>query len=187
MSNTESTLSHIGEVEHHPNWFIALGVVFLIGGAFAIFMPLVATLATTLAVGWALIFVGILQLVHSWGIRTWGGFILQAVIGAIIIIGGFAILFQPISAAVGLTLLLGAVFVAKGVMQVILGFRYRPHSNWGWLVASGIIAVILGLMIVLSWPWSTEWVLGTLAGISLIFSGWTYIMLAIAAKRVASA
>lgn len=186
MSNTESVLSHIGEVEHHPNWFIALGVVFLIGGTFAIFMPLIASLATTLAVGWALVFIGGLQLVHSWGVRAWGGFIFQAVIGVVIIIGGFGVLLQPISAAAVLTLLLGAVFVVKGVMQVILGFRYRPHSNWGWLVASGIIAVVLGAMIVFAWPWSTEWVLGTLAGISLIFSGWTYIMLAIAAKRVAS-
>lgn len=68
-------------------------------------------------------------------------------------------------------------------MQVILGLQYRPHANWGWIVAAGAVAAILGLMIVLQWPWATVWVLGTLAGVSLIFSGWSYIMVAMAARR----
>jgi uncharacterized membrane protein HdeD (DUF308 family) len=77
------------------------------------------------------------------------------------------------------------VFIAKGVVQLILGFRFRPNANWGWIVAAGVVAVILGLMILAQWPFSSVWVLGTLAGISLIFSGWSYIMIAMAARRMA--
>lgn len=185
MSNTETMLGNIGQVREHSGWFIALGIIFIIGGVFAIAMPLIASFAVTLAVGWALIFVGILQLVQSWSIRTWGGFIWQAIIGLIILAGGIALLFDPIVGALTLTLLLGAVFIAKGIVQLILGFQYRPHANWGWIVAAGVIAVILGVLIVIQWPWSSVWVLGTLAGISLIFSGWSYIMIAMAERQTA--
>lgn len=184
MSNTETMLENIGEVRHHPNWFIALGIVFILGGVFAIALPEIASVAASFAVAWALILVGAWQIVHSWAVRSWGGFMLQAVIGLIIMVGGIAILFDPIGATVSLTLLLGVVFIAKGVMQVILGMRYRPHANWGWMVAAGAVAVVLGILIVVQWPLSGMWVLGTLAGVSLIFSGWSYIMVALAARAI---
>lgn len=114
MSNAETMLGNVEEVREHSGWFIALGVVFIIGGVFAIAMPLIASFAVTLAVGWALIFVGILQLVHGWGVRTWGGFVWQLVIGLVILAGGVAILINPIVAALSLTLLLGAVFLPRG-------------------------------------------------------------------------
>ncbi len=186
MTNMDTTAGRIGEIRQHTGWFIAIGVIFLIGGAFAIAMPLIATITVALVVGWALIFVGVLQLVHAWGVRTWGGVIWQLIIGIIILVGGIAMLSNPIVAAVTLTLLLGAIFVAKGVVQLILGFSFRPHAAWGWIVAAGALAIIVGVMILASWPSSASWVLGTLAGISLIFSGWSYIMIALAARRTAA-
>lgn len=184
MSDSQATLNAVTHVKDHSGWFLALGIFFIVGGAFAIAMPFVASLAVTIAVGVALAAVGALQLVHSWGVRTWGGFALQALIGAIILIGGGAILVNPIAAALSLTFLLAAVFVAKGAVQIILGIRYRPHANWGWIVAAGVVAIALGALIFLQWPWSSIWVLGTLAGVSLIFSGWSYIMIALAARKV---
>jgi uncharacterized membrane protein HdeD (DUF308 family) len=47
-----------------------------------------------------------------------------------------------------------------------------------------VLALIVGLMIVSNWPISALWALGTLAGISLIFSGWSYIMIALAGRRL---
>jgi uncharacterized membrane protein HdeD (DUF308 family) len=183
MTNTDMTMGAIGAIREHANWFIALGVVFIVGGVFAIAMPLYSSIAVTLIVGWTLIVVGIVQLIQSWSIRTWGGFIWQLVIGLIILAGGISIIVDPIVAAVTLTLLVGIVFIAKGIVQLVLGFQYRPNANWGWIVAAGVLAVILGLMILAQWPLTGAWVLGTLAGISLIFSGWSYVMIAIAARN----
>jgi uncharacterized membrane protein HdeD (DUF308 family) len=183
MTNKDMTMGAIGEIREHSTWFIVLGIVFIVGGVFAIAMPLAGTLVATLAVGWALIVVGALQLFQSWSIRTWGGFIWQLVIGLIILVGGIAVIVDPIVAALTLTLLVGAIFIAKGIVQLVLGFQFRPNANWGWIVAAGALAVILGLMILAQWPFSGAWVLGTLVGISLIFSGWSYIMIAIAARN----
>ena len=87
-------------------------------------------------------------------------------------------------AALSLTLVVGAVFLAKGVFQVVMGFRMRPHAGWGWMLTAGILAAIVGLIVIIQWPVSTAYALGYLAGISLIFSGWSYVMISLAAKRV---
>jgi uncharacterized membrane protein HdeD (DUF308 family) len=165
-------------------WFLALGVVFIIGGVLAIGMPLLAGITLTLVIGWLLIFVGALGLVQSWRLRGTDAFIWQLIISLIMLVGGIAIIVDPIVATVALTLLLGATFIAKGVVQVLMGFQMRPHSAWGWIVAAGALAVVVGILIVASWPSSAEWALGTLAGISLIFSGWSYVMIALAARQL---
>ncbi len=183
MANMDSPAGRMGEIGRHSGWFIALGIVFLIGGVFAIAMPMIASVAIAVIVGWSLIFVGVLQLVHTWGVRSWGGFIWQLIIGLIVLVGGIGMIVNPIVATVTLTLLLGAVFVAKGVVQVIFGLRFRPHGGWGWIVAAGLLAIAVGVMVLAAWPSSAAWVLGTLAGISLIFSGWSYIMIAAGARQ----
>jgi len=186
MTDISMSLTGAGEVRKHTGWFIALGVVFIIGGVLAIAMPLLAGVAVALAVGWALIVLGIVQLIQAWSMRSWGGVAWQIVIGLLFVVGGISMLVNPIVAAITLTLLIGIVFIAKGVVQLILGFRFRPHSGWGWMVAAGIIAVLVGLMILASWPFSAAWAPGTLAGISLVFSGWSYIAIALAARRLAA-
>ena len=76
------------------------------------------------------------------------------------------------------------MFVAKGVFQIVLGFRLRPHDGWGWIVASGIVALLVGVLIWAQWPMSSLYALGTLAGISLAFTGWSYVWIALAARRL---
>lgn len=185
MTNKDMTMGAIGEIREHSTWFIVLGIVFIVGGVFAIAMPLYSSLAVALVVGWTLIIVGIVELIQAWSIRTWGGFIWQLVIGLIVLVGGIAVIVDPIVAALTLTLLVGVIFIAKGIFQLVLGFQFRPNANWGWIVAAGALAVILGLMILAQWPLTGVWVLGTLAGISLIFSGWSYVMIAMAARSTA--
>ena len=187
MSDMTMTPPAITQVRDHWGWFLALGIVFVIGGIFAIAMPLLASVTVAIVVGWSLIFVGAIQIFQAWSIRTWGGFIWQLVIGLVVLVGGIAMIINPIVAALTLTLLLGAVFLAKGIMQVLFAFRYRPHTGWGWILTAGILAIIVSLMILFSWPLSGFWVPGTLAGISLIFSGWSYVMIAMAGRRLATA
>jgi len=175
----------IGGVRERWGWFLALGIVFIIGGILAIAMPFIAGITVALVVGWTLLFIGIVQIVLAWRMRSWGGFVWQMVIGVIFVVGGIASLVNPEAATATLTLFLGAVFVAKGITQIVLGIRYRPNAGWVWLAGAGTLALVIGLMIVFTWPFSALWAIGTLAGISLIFSGSSYVMIALAARRLA--
>ncbi len=186
MTNTSMTLPAITQVREHWGWFLALGIVFIVGGAFAIAMPFLSSITIAIVIGWILIVVGAVQVFQAWSVRSWGGFIWQLIIGIIFVVGGIAALVNPVAATATLTLFLGAVFLAKGIIQIVFGLRYRPHAGWGWIAFAGALALLVGLMIVSNWPFSSLWALGTLAGISLIFSGWSYVMIAMTGRRLAS-
>ena len=64
-----------------------------------------------------------------------------------------------------------------------MALRVRDHDSWGWLLASGILSVLLGVLIWAQWPASGLWVIGLLVGIQLLFTGWSLVMLALAARR----
>jgi uncharacterized membrane protein HdeD (DUF308 family) len=187
MANTGMMMRRLDNVGQHSGWFIALGVVFIVGGVIALALPFMASVAAALVVGWVLLLVGIATLIHAWQVSTWGGVLWQVIIGLIILIGGLATIINPIAAAVGLTLLIGIVYFLKGIAQIIMGFNLRPLRPWGWVLGAGVLAALVGLIIIFSWPLSGAWVLGTLAGISLIISGWAYVMMGSMARQVAAA
>jgi uncharacterized membrane protein HdeD (DUF308 family) len=184
MTDAAMALYALNEVRKNWGWFLALGIVFIIGGVFAIAMPFVAGLVTTVIFAVVLVWIGIIQVFQAFSVKGWGGFALQLIIGLIMLLGGIAIWIDPIVGALTLTIVVAATFLAKGVFQVILGFRMRPAGGWGWILFAGLVSIAVGLIIWLGWPMSTAFALGTLAGVSLIFSGWSYVMIAMAARRL---
>jgi uncharacterized membrane protein HdeD (DUF308 family) len=102
----------------------------------------------------------------------------------VLVVGGLDIWWNPIEGLLTLTLFVALVLIIKGILEIILGFQMRPHAGWGWIIAAGVIALIVGVLIFIHWPSSSLVVLGTLAGISLIMIGWSYVMIALAARRV---
>lgn len=165
-------------------WFLFLGIVFVIGGICAIAMPLISSVTVTVFLAVVLVIAGIFQIFQSFSVQAWGGFLWQLVVGIVVLIGGVAIYMSPVVGSVALTLIIASVFMAKGIFQIALSMRVRPMDGWGWILAAGIIAFLAGLFILLQYPFSGLWVPGTLAGISLLFTGWSYIALALAARRI---
>ena len=184
MTEAMMRLNAISNIREHWGWFLALGIIFILGGIFAIAAPFVAGLTVTIIFSIVLVWLGVMQIIQAFGTKSWGGFIWALLIGIILLVGGIATWVDPVVGALSLTLVVGAVFLVKGIFQVILGFQARPHGGWGWILFAGVLSAIVGLIILLQWPISTAYALGYLAGISLIFSGWSYVMLSLAAKRV---
>jgi len=167
-------------------WFLFAGIVFIIAGVFAFLAPFVASVVVTVIVAVVLVIAGVVQIFQAWSIQSWGGFLWQLVIGLILLIGGIAIYFNPVASTFLLTLFAAAVFLAKGIFQIVLGLRIRPNDAWGWIVAAGVVAVIVGVLIWMDYPLSGVYALGILAGISLVFTGWSYVAIAMAGKRAAA-
>lgn len=165
-------------------WFLLLGIVFVIGGIFAIAMPLISSVTVTVFLAVVLAIAGIFQIFQSFSVKGWGGFLWQLIVGIVVLIGGIAIYMSPVVGSAALTLIIASVFMAKGIFQIALSMQIRPMDGWGWILTAGVIAFLAGLFILLQLPVSGLWVPGTLAGISLIFTGWSYIALALAARNV---
>ena len=152
-------------------WIVALGVVYLITGIVALGSVVLATVATVFIVGVMMLIAGAAQVINAFQIKTWGKFLLWLLLGVLYIIAGFVTFENPLFAAVFLTLLLGVSLVASGIMRIILGFGMRQTMPWGWVVFSGVITLLLGLIILAHWPVSSLYVLGLLLGIDLICAG----------------
>ena len=118
------------------------------------------------------------------GTRTTGGFIWELLLGILYILVGAYVLFHPGAGLASLTLALAVYLFAEGILEFVLSFLLRAMRGSGWLLFDGIITLILAIMIWRTWPASTEWVIGTLVGIGMLFSGVCRLMLSLAARRL---
>jgi uncharacterized membrane protein HdeD (DUF308 family) len=156
----------------------------LLAGILAIVIPPVAGIAVVLVVAWLLIFSGAVHLVFAWHTRTAGGFVWELLLGILYVLVGAYTLVHPVAGLASLTLVLAIYLFAEGVLELVLSFRLRPMPGSNWLLFDGIVTLILSILIWRTWPSSTEWVIGTLVGISMLFSGASRLVLSMAARRV---
>lgn len=165
-------------------WLMALGIALVIGGALAVGAPVVATIAVTLLVGATFLVGGAVQLFHLVSARGWQAGPWSALAGGVSVIGGLLLLFDPLAGMVALTLVMIASFFADGLFRVVMGLRMRPERGWGWIAAGGAATLVLALVMFALFPGISAGLLGLLAGLSLILQGWSFMFLALAARRI---
>ena len=171
------------QIKQNWGWFLALGIVFVLAGLAAIAFPLLSTIATKIALGWIFLAGGVLMILHAFSASGWRGFLLGLLIGILYVVAGGWLAFFPFTGIITLTILLAALFLAEGVLEVIMAFRVRPHEGWAWLLLSGLVAVAVGVMIAMQLPSSAAWAIGMLTGINLLMTGASFIALALAGRR----
>jgi uncharacterized membrane protein HdeD (DUF308 family) len=165
-------------------WSIALSVLMILAGFLAIASPLAAGLAVNIIVAWLLVFSGCIHLVFAWYRPGTGGFLWELLLGILYIFIGAYLVMHPVNGLESLTLALAMYLFLEAGLEFVLGFTLRPLPGSGWLLVDAIITLILAVMIWRTWPSSTGWVIGTLVGISMLFSGTSRLMLSLAARGV---
>jgi uncharacterized membrane protein HdeD (DUF308 family) len=164
-------------------WIVALGVVYVVVGLIALGSVITATVASVLVVGIMMVIAGVAEIISAFQIKTWGKFFLWLVLGALYVVAGFATFENPLLAAALLTLLLGASLFVSGIMRIILGFSMKEGTPWIWVVLSGVVTLLLGLIILAHWPVSSLYVLGLFLGIDLVLAGSSWIGIGLALKQ----
>ena len=171
------------QISDNWGWFLTLGLLLILAGMAAIAFPLLSTIATKIALGWIFLVAGVVLVIHAFSIQGWRGFLLGLLVGALYVVAGGYLAFFPFTGIITLTLLLAALFLAEGVLEVMMAMRVRPHEGWVWLLISGIIAVAVGVMIAAELPSSAVWAIGLLTGINLLSTGVSFVVLALAGRR----
>jgi uncharacterized membrane protein HdeD (DUF308 family) len=164
-------------------WIVALGVVYLVAGFIALGSVVMATVASVFVVGVMMIIAGVAEVFSAFQIKSWGKFLLWVLLGVLYIIAGFVTFENPLLAAALLTLILGASLVASGIMRVILAFGMKQETPWIWILLSGAITLLLGIVILAHWPVSSLYILGLFLGIDLIMAGAGWIGLGFGLRR----
>jgi len=176
-----------GAIHEHWKLFLVEGIILVILGVAAIAVPWIATLAFTLVLGWLFLISGVVGLITTFWMRQAPGFwwsLFSAVIG---IAAGLILLAQPVTGALSLTFVLIAFFVIEGIVTIMYAIEHRNQlsGRWGWMLASGIVDLILAGIIFAGLPGTAAWALGLLVGINLVFGGTAMIGMALAAKEPA--
>lgn len=167
-------------------WIVALGVVYVIAGFIALGSVVSATRATVFVVGIMMIIAGVAEVINAFQIKNWGKFLFWLALGILYIIAGFVAFENPLLTAVWLTLILGVALLVSGIMRIFLGFNMKHGSPWMWVVVSGVITLILGLIILAHWPVSSLWTLGIFLGVDLVIAGASWIGLGMGLKQAAA-
>jgi uncharacterized membrane protein HdeD (DUF308 family) len=157
-------------------WFVALGVVSLVLGLIAFANVLAATFVSVLYLGILMIVAGAAQIFFAFPVRTWGSFLLMFVSGVLYCVAGAAAFYNPLLVAGALTLLLAITLIVAGVLRLSAGIRSRQLDGWGWLIVSGTITLLVGIVLALGWPANALWALGTLLAADLTIQGFTALM-----------
>ena len=182
MSELRSRLSQA--VREHWKLFLIEGIILVILGILAILVPPLATIAVTILIGWLFLISGVAGLITTFGARHAPGFwwsLLSALLG---IAAGLVLLVWPLSGAISLTLLLIVFFIIEGVLSIMYAVEHKREltGQWGWMLVSGIIDLILAAMIWGGLPSTAAWALGLLVGINMLFGGSAMIAMAMHAR-----
>ena len=170
-----------------PDWgwkgLAALGAVMLLGGFVAFLNPFAASLTVEAVAGAAFVLAGIMQLwlaVTDQSQGRWDRW-LSGGLGAVLVLLAVSLIRNPLAGLVTLTLMVAILFALMGSLRMAIAWRLRPSDGWGWIMASGVLSVILAAMIVIGLPGVALGLLGLFLGVDLTASG--LVTLALAMRR----
>ena len=166
-------------------WFLALGVVLILAGVFALGDVVAVTLASVIFIGAALLVGGIFQIIHAFATKQWSAFLFALLCGVLYVVGGVLIMQEPVQGSLVITLFLVAALVVGGVLRIVIALRHRDLSGWLLLLFGGIISLLLGFLLYSTLPWSGLWVLGTLIGVELIIQGISWVQFGLSLRHLA--
>jgi uncharacterized membrane protein HdeD (DUF308 family) len=158
-------------VKKYSLWYLLQGALLFVAGVLALVYPVIASVAVITLLGWILIITGVLQGIGLIGARYVPHFWLALISAVLAIVIGLLLLRQPESGLLVMTVLLIVYFMVEGMAKVIFALTIRPFPFWGYVLASGIVGIVLAVYLWANMPVASEWVLGVLLGILLVSEG----------------
>lgn len=174
-------------VKRYSLWYLVEGVLLVVAGVLAIIYPVISSGAVVILLGWLLIASGLLQGLSLIGARQVPHFWLQLISVILAILIGFLFLRDTTQGLMTLALLLIIFFMMEGISKVVFALTIRPFPNWGWVLASGLVGILLALILWASLPVTAVWLIGVLLGVNLISIGAAIAYLAWQVRKSAAA
>jgi uncharacterized membrane protein HdeD (DUF308 family) len=168
-------------------WFKLLGALLVAAGFAAAALPLISDISAASVLGAAIAVAGLGEIVQALASRTWPRDAWQLMLGLFGVAGGVLVHQNPFTGTIGATFLLALVFVAQGIALVLLAQEWRPTAGWGWLMAAGLIALVMSCVFVLKLPITSLWATCSMAAASLVAGGIGFFLIGLAKGRARAA
>lgn len=183
LTNTQSAI--FGELERNWGWLMAFGVLSILLGTAGLGMTFMLTELSLVFFGALLAVGGVFQILEAIKCRGWKSILWHVLIALLYIGAGIVTMLHPALVGISLTLVIAYILIAVGLLRAFMAFQMKPAAGWYWPLISGLVSVILGGMILAQWPQSGLWIIGLFIAIELIFHGWSYLFIALAARAAA--
>jgi uncharacterized membrane protein HdeD (DUF308 family) len=164
-------------------WLVLLGASLIVLGLVALSAPVLASVATAVALGTLFFVSGMFEIAGSFWTRHWSGMLVVLLSGILTAVLGFLMVSSPIKADIALTVLIASVLLVGGIFKISAALSHRIGA-WLWLVLSGGIDVLLAVVIWQAFPLSSFVVPGVLLGINMVFRGVTWVMIGLTVKKL---
>jgi uncharacterized membrane protein HdeD (DUF308 family) len=171
---TTKTLSQ--EVSQRAGWSSFMGLLTAAVGAVMIIYPLATAAASTVFFGAALLVAAVAQLAFAFTSHTAGRFLLLLLLGLLYGVAGLCLILLPGMGVVTLTAVLGVTMIIQASVETVLGFSVPAGVGRGWFLLGALFSLLLGLLIIVQWPASSVWAIGTMVGAGVLFNGITRIV-----------
>jgi uncharacterized membrane protein HdeD (DUF308 family) len=170
----------------HEHWvmFLVEGIVLVVLGLIAIVLPPIATLAVEILFGWLFLISGIMGLITTFWMRQAPGFWWALLSAVLATAAGIVLLAWPLSGVLSLTLVLIVFFTIEGVASIMYALEHKRElsGRWGFMLASGIVDLIVAAIVFMGLPGTAAWAIGLLVGINMVFGGSALIAMALHAR-----
>jgi uncharacterized membrane protein HdeD (DUF308 family) len=175
MGSTTDSNSSIQKSSNSGLW---IGILLIVLGIAAVILPNVTTIVAETWIAVILASAGASKIFYAIQTRS-EGFIWKLLLGILYVGTGIMLFVYPLTGVLSLTLLLGSFLLTEGVFETVLAFQIRPRQNWGWVLADGIVTLLLGGLVWFEWPFDAPWLIGILVGVSVLSTGISRIMLSV--------
>lgn len=170
-------------LRHASTASILWGVLLIVFGVLAVGSPFLAAVAVNAMIAWLIVLAGAVHLMLAFRVHTAGSILWKLLVGLAYICFGLYVILHPVLGVESLTLILASLFLIAGVLDIVLYVTMRAIPGSSWLLVDGVVTLALGVMIYMQWPSSAAWAIGTLVGVSMIFSGVSRVAMSLAVRK----
>ncbi|MFF7352248.1 MULTISPECIES: HdeD family acid-resistance protein [Streptomyces] len=167
---TRKPKDRVTKLRHGFGWLAVLGVLLVLAGVVGLVYTAVATLTSMLLFGWLLLIGGIVGLLHAIQSRGTNFFWLGVIVAALNIAAGVVVIRLPHAAAAALTMFAALLFLSAGLFRLVGSLVVRG-PQFGWTLLLGAFDLLLGILVLASWPSSSQYVIGAFFSLALLFDG----------------
>jgi len=160
---------------------IISGIILIIAGVLAIAQPAAGSIAFVIFLGALFIAVGIVQSyttfkAHQKSMSAW----FKAIM---LLITGILLLIWPASGIAAVAILFAAYFFFDAFASFGIGLDLKPLKGWWLSILNGSLSFILGIIMIIGWPFSAPFTVGIIVGVSFLMDGFVLIYLGYLAKK----
>jgi len=174
----------MGSINIKWRWLLGVGILFVFLGFIGLGASFALTIASVVMFGIMLLIGGGYQFADAFRYSGWKSRVSHILIALLYVITGLIVVNDPMGTSSIFTMMIAGALVAIGLVRIFMAFQMRETKGWIWLLLGGIVAILLGSMIVAEWPLSGLWVIGMLIAIEMVFAGWGMVMMALAGREL---